>query len=253
MLRSPLPNLPNTPWPNLVFSCLLGGFLFLTVTQTWNYPLLTTLLLTLALFAQWRFHPHPQDLKAMITAALLGTPAEAISVYLGEWQYHNIDLILGLPIWIPLIWANLFALYRRLTRTILALHHQKVEEGSETLTHLNMPFKLLAIGIATYGFSAIALMNKIPIVYLLYAGFLITMAGYWHQKEDLLIFLISALLGTLGEFVCVQLGYWSYYQPYFHHYGVDITLSLDWGLSAVIINRIANHRPSITPSAIKEI
>ncbi|MBF0439749.1 MAG: DUF2878 family protein [Magnetococcales bacterium] len=213
---------------NLLFASMIGGILFASVVYTWHYPLLTTALLIFTLLIQLHFRPHIHDRKAMITAALLGTPAEAISVYLGEWRYHGIELVLGLPIWIPLVWANLFALYRRFTRSLLTLLPSSLFIGMGTL-------------IAAYCFITLTLMDKMPIVYLLYAGFLIAMAGLWHQDEDLLIFLVGALLGTLGEYVCVQLGYWSYYHPYFTRLGVDITLSLDWGLSAVIINRIAEY------------
>lgn len=230
---------PDNPWIDLFFGCWVGAWLFATVILTWKYPLLTTFLLIFVLIAQLKFRPHTKDHQAMIIAALLGTPAEAVSVYLGEWRYHNTDLIWGLPLWIPLIWANLFALYRRLTRFFIMVLEQTLAEKNLFLHPVL--WNILGLSIAIYCFTALALMQKTAIVYLLYAGFLIAMAGFWHQKEDLLIFFIGAILGTLGEFVCVQLGYWSYFNPYFKQFGIDITLALDWGLSSVIINRLAKQ------------
>ncbi|MBF0272559.1 MAG: DUF2878 family protein [Magnetococcales bacterium] len=218
-----------------MFCAGIGGALFASVVLTWNWPWLTTLLLLVILYAQSRFDPHPNDRRAMLAAALLGTPAEAVSVHLGEWIYHGPNLILGLPVWIPLIWANLFALYRRLGRVI---HAAIPAHGSSR----DRFFDFLALLVALYAFATLALMNKMPLVYLLYAGFLITMAGYWREERDLLHFVIGALLGTLGEYTCVQLGYWHYYNPYFQSLGVDITLAMDWGLSTVIIHRIAENR-----------
>lgn len=229
-----------THWtPQALFGALTGASLFAAVVWSWHQPALTTLALTLVLIAQLQYHPHPRDRHAMLAAALLGTPAEAVSVHLGEWTYHAPGLILGLPIWIPLIWANLFALYRRLTRLLLAVLPARTE--------FRVPYvRILTILIALYAFLTLALMDKMPLVHLLYAGFLIIMAGYWREEADLSIFVIGSLLGTLGEFTCVQLGYWHYYNPYFNALGIDITLAMDWGLSAVIIHRIASFRANPT-------
>lgn len=226
-----------THWtPQALFAAFTGATLFATVVWSWHQPALTTIVLTLVLIAQLQYHPHPNDHRAMLAAALLGTPAEAVSVHLGEWTYHAPGLILGLPIWIPLIWANLFALYRRLTRLLLAM----LPAGNP----FRVPYiRILTILISVYAFLTLTLMDKMPLVHLLYAGFLIAMAGYWRAETDLSIFVIGALLGTLGEYTCVQLGYWHYYNPYFTSLGIDITLAMDWGLSAVIIHRIAESRP----------
>ncbi|MBF0214369.1 MAG: hypothetical protein HQM00_12565 [Magnetococcales bacterium] len=217
-----------------MFCAGIGAALFGSVVLTWQQPWLTTPLLIVILLIQARFHPHPNDRRAMIWAAALGTPAEAVSVHLGEWTYHAPHLMAGLPLWIPLIWANLFPLYRRLVRTI-----QTALPASESLrSGLTI---LLALVVTLYAFATLSLMHKTPLVYLLYAGFLIVMAGYWRSETDLLLFVVGASLGTLGEFTCVQLGYWHYYQPYFRSWGVDITLAMDWGLSTVIIHRLAER------------
>ncbi|MBF0417064.1 MAG: DUF2878 family protein [Magnetococcales bacterium] len=224
------------PWiSQALFAAFTGAALFATVVRSWHQPLVTTLLLAFVLIAQMKIQSHPNDPRAMLVAALLGTPAEAVSVHLGEWTYHAPELILGLPIWIPLIWANLFALFRRLSRLLLAILPN--DHGFHLLYS-----RVLTILVGLYAFLTLTLMDKMPLVYLLYAGFLVIMAGYWRSKADLSIFVIGALLGTLGEYTCVQLGYWHYYNPYFKSLGIDITLAMDWGLSAVIIHRIAESR-----------
>ncbi|MBF0614954.1 MAG: hypothetical protein G8237_01290 [Magnetococcales bacterium] len=218
-------------------SILIGITLFATVIQTWHHPVLTTALLTITLIAQARLTPHPNDKRAMLAAALLGTPAEAISVHLGEWTYHAPNLILGLPIWIPLIWANLFPLYRRLGRLL----HPWIFGNEQFKKKVYITLSILII---LYGYATLTLMHKTPIIHLLYSGFLIAMAGFWRSSMDLLLFVIGASLGTLGEYTCVQLGYWHYYNPYFQQAGIDITLAMDWGLSTVIIHRIAESTSS---------
>ena len=220
----------NRPWDFLV-AMAIGLFLLLTVYLTWNHPWLTTTLLAIAVWTQLRYRPHPGDGIAMLTAALLGTPAEIYEVSVGEWTYHAPHLLWGIPIWIPLVWANLFALFRRFQRTILA--------SFTTLNpnHRKNRFTTLTVIIGIYWTAAILLMNKIIFVIGLYAFFMVIVAAFWHQKEEQWLFLIGAVLGSVGEYISIQAGYWHYYNPYFSS-GVDITLPLDWGLSAIIIHRI---------------
>ncbi|MBF0148030.1 MAG: hypothetical protein HQL84_05255 [Magnetococcales bacterium] len=218
---------------HLLPASMVAGALMASVLLTWNHPIVTTLLLALLLVIQATYHPSPGDRAAMLAAALLGTPAEIVEVHLGEWTYHAPDLILGVPMWISLIWANLFALFRRLTRSWSAI--LEMTPRRPLIGHT------LAIPIIGLWGAALFLMEKPPLVRGLYAFMILITLLFWHTQTDRLIFLTGAILGAFGEFVAVQLGYWSYYNPLFKEYGVDITLPLDWGLSAVIIHRIASH------------
>jgi len=53
------------------------------------------------------------DWKYMCTLGLLGSGAESILTYLHTFSYSNPD-ILGIPLWLPLLWANGGMLVRRL-------------------------------------------------------------------------------------------------------------------------------------------
>jgi hypothetical protein len=55
----------------------------------------------------------------------------------------------------------------------------------------------------------------------------------------MLIFVIGGALGTLGEYICMKLGFWQYHYPFFMAIGLPLSLPLAWGLSAVIVARIA--------------
>lgn len=215
----------------------IGTTLLASVTLTWNQPLWTTVLLAALFFLQWKHRVQPGDRIVMITAALLGTPGELLEVSLGEWTYHAPHLIWGIPMWIPLVWANLFVLFRRLTRSTLQL-----------LTHLwpgiNTPhwrtlFGSLAIGIILLWITALLLMQKQVEILAFYAFFMVLLGGFWNKEPQRLLFLIAASIGAFGEYLCIQLGYWHYNQPYFESLGVDITLPLDWGISAILIHQIA--------------
>ncbi|MBF0108855.1 MAG: hypothetical protein HQL76_06755 [Magnetococcales bacterium] len=222
---------------HLLPNALIAAGIMASVLLTWNQPLRTTFLLALSLVIQATHHPAPGDRAAMLAAALLGTPAEIVEVHLGEWTYVAPDLVFGVPVWISLIWANLFALFRRLARSWTAL--LDLGPGSVGPARTAIAGILILPIVSLWG-AALILMDKPPVVRGLYALMILITALFWHREMDRLIFLTGAVLGAFGEFVAVQLGYWSYYNPLFKAYGVDITLPLDWGLSAVIIHRIAS-------------
>ncbi len=220
----------------------IGLALLVTVVWSWQWPLVTTVLLAVILAIQWLFIRRPGDGVAMLAAASLGTPTEIAEVAIGEWTYHAPYLIWGVPMWIPLIWANLFVLFRRLSRSLLGIL-KDTWLGWGLLfgcSVWNGALLLLAGLILSYWGVALFLMQKTYIVITLYAMMMIITFSLWRRESDIGIFLVGAVLGAVGEFICIQLGYWNYYQPMFVEWGVDITLPIDWGLSAVIINRIAS-------------
>lgn len=223
---------------HLLPSVMVAGTLMASVTLTWHEPVWTTVLLSLCLVIQGLLHPGPGDRLAMLTAAILGTPAEIAEVHLGEWTYYAPDLIWGVPMWIPLIWANLFVLFRRLSRSWTAILDIAFEKEGVLRRRLGMVLMVPIIGLWV---SALLLMDKPPLVQGLYALMILLTALFWRTEMDRLVFVTGGILGAVGEFVCVQLGYWSYFNPLFKDFGVDITLPLDWGLSAVIIHRIASR------------
>ena len=67
------------------------------------------------------FRGEKADVATMVAAVLLGTSSEMLCVRLGVWTYHAPGLLLGLPVWIPLVWASLFWLFRRLSLTIMSV------------------------------------------------------------------------------------------------------------------------------------
>ncbi len=48
------------------------------------------------------------DIVTMIVAAFLGTVSEIVCVTKGLWTYEAPILMMGIPVWLPLVWANLF-------------------------------------------------------------------------------------------------------------------------------------------------
>lgn len=76
---------------------------------------------------------------------------------------------------------------------------------------------------------------------MVYTVIILVAAVFWHKDRDILIFIVGATLGTIGEAICMKVGFWHYHSPYFKAVGMPISLPMAWGLSAVIIGRIAKN------------
>jgi len=214
------------------FTCI---YVVAVVAFFWHIPIAASLLLGGGLAMQLWFWKEKADAAMMVGAALLGTPAEILCVKLGVWTYHAPGLVFGVPVWIPLVWAFLFCLFRRIS---LSLHSAtwKVLPGNKMFAR-SIFFGVLGGGILVYYLITVfVIMKTIAIVYTM---FMIPAAVFWHGKRDILIFFVGAVLGTLSEYICMKLGFWHYHYPFLRSIELPISLPLAWGLSSVIIGRIA--------------
>ncbi len=181
-----------------------------------------TLLLAVGIGLWVLKYRNKADVVVMLAAALLGTPSEMICVKYGVWTYHAPGLILGVPVWIPLIWASLFCLFRRITLSFTAI--ADIIWPVTTATSRKIVFGFLIGVILVYYLAVFATITRsIAMVY------------------TVIIFIVGATLGTIGEAICMKVGFWHYHSPYFKAVGMPISLPMAWGLSAVIIGRIAKN------------
>lgn len=207
----------------------------LTVVFFWRQPIAATGLLSAGI-GLWLWHYRNRaDAAAMLWAALLGTPSEMVCVYKGVWTYQAPGMLLGIPVWIPLIWASLFCLFRRIVLTLLDLINICWPDPSASARKIL--FRALEAGIIAYFlWVAVSISSSIAVVY---AVIVLIAAIFWRRERDILIFIVGGFLGTLGEFICMQLGFWQYHYPYFKSVGLPLSLTMAWGLSAVMIGRLA--------------
>ena len=219
----------------LLFEAFTGMYVLLVVVVFWQKPLWTSLLLGGALAMQLWFWREKADLAAMVAAAVLGTPSEMVCVKTGVWTYHAPGMVFGLPIWIPLVWASLFCLFRRSARTTLAILG-RIWPEPKTMTR-KIVFGGIGGLILLYALMTLYIIKKT--IAAVYTAFLIPALIFWRAEKDILIFIIGGVLGTVGEFTCMKLGFWKYHYPFLKSIGVPISLPLAWGLSAVIVGRIA--------------
>lgn len=171
----------------------------------------------------------------MASAALLGTSSQIICVKTGVWTYHAPGLFFGIPIWLPLVWASLFCLFRRVSITL----HSVIRKiwPSNGILGRKLFFWVLGGVIAVYSVAVVLMI--VPTIAIVYSIFMLIAVIFWHGERDILIFLIGGVLGTVGEYICMKLGFWRYHYPFFRSIGLPISLPLAWGLSSVIVGRVA--------------
>ncbi len=214
---------------------LIGIYVVAVVVLYWRSPLWASLLLGGGLGIELWLWREKADAAMMAAAALLGTPSEILCVRLGVWSYHAPGLIFGIPVWIPLVWASLLCLFRRIALSTDSLIW-RVWPSTKMVARKIFFGVLVGVIVVYYLATVSVIMRTIAVVY---TAFMIPAVIFWHGSRDILIFFIGAALGTLGEYICIKLGFWHYHYPFFRSLGVPISLPLAWGLSSVIAGRIA--------------
>lgn len=207
-------------------------YVFVMVLVFWQHPVLLTLLLCCGIIFLFRISYEKADLTAMIFAAFLGTLSETACVNLKIWTYHAPGKVFGIPIWLPLVWASLFCIFRR-----ISIHIYSFISGRKNNVLVNRIFWGLRFLILIYFIITVCTISKIIAV--IYTAIMIPAMIFWHRKKDILVFMVGAFFGTIGEFVCMKLGYWHYHYPVLRSIGMPISLPLAWGLSAIIVSKIA--------------
>jgi hypothetical protein len=219
----------------VLFEILTSVFLVGVVVFFWRTPFWAILLLGVGLSIQLWFWGERPDAVVMVGAALLGTPSEIICVKYGVWSYRAPGLVWGIPVWIPLIWASLFCLFRRISMTILGVAQRSWPDSR--IFWRRLFFGLLGAAILTY--YVLVALTIIRTIAAVYSFFMLLAVIFWHKEKDILIFIVAGILGTFGEYICMKLGFWEYHFPFFRSIGLPISLPMAWGLSGVVIGRIA--------------
>ncbi len=60
---------------------------------------------------------------------------------------------------------------------------------------------------------------------------------FWHKKHDICFFVAGAVVGPIGEIVCIHFGVWQYANPTF--LGIPLWLPFAWGLATMLVKRFA--------------
>jgi hypothetical protein len=214
-----------------------------------NYPFLA--LGILLVLSGWVLYSAPSGGHwpfLFCLAAVIGTLGEAYCVY-GSWPPHADGLYnyhfprtfgLELPIWLPLIWGNLFVFF-------VGLSHRLTPPYEQTLTSYwgrAIKYGLVLVILAYAGFLYDTVKYVIRYAMTPLLAFFFT---FWNHVRDVSIFFIAGLGGTIAEIVAMRFGLWSYTYPMFRSGltdwlgipGLPVSLSMAWGISCLVLNRFA--------------
>ena len=82
------------------------------------------ILLTSVMVAGWmvaiKFWHRKEDIHLFLIAAIAGAFAEVIAIKFGAWKYAN-PTVLGVPIWLPLLWGSAVIFIKRVAETFTRL------------------------------------------------------------------------------------------------------------------------------------
>ena len=220
---------------DLLTEALVGFYVLAVVIFCWPDPMTLALLLGGGLAAMLWIWEDKADVATMAAAAVIGPTAEYVSVRNGVWTYFGPGLIMGLPFWLPLVWAFLFCLFRHMSITgldIVSLVWPDQKQRPRRIAYI-------LLGLIVVGYSIFTLIEIRRSIAIIYSIFLILSLVFWRKERDVLVFIIAGILGTMGEYISIRQGFWVYHFPYFRQIGLPLSLPLAWGLTAVIVTNIA--------------
>ncbi|MDI6796031.1 MAG: hypothetical protein QMD09_03760 [Desulfatibacillaceae bacterium] len=189
-----------------------------------NSLLLVGMILVCAASLYFRFRAF----KAFVGvfALFLGLFGEYACTRLGMWIYAN-PSIGGLPIWLGLVWPVLMVNFLEMA------HYLNSFFSTPRIRLPGLIHFALALLIGSYlAFVLVTLNNLIAWVLTLF--FVLTALGA-HKPFNLWLFVVAALGGFFGEYICVFFGVWVYTKPGFGSLGMPVSLPLAWGVSANLI------------------
>jgi hypothetical protein len=235
-MRTNVRDLINRDWRvQFAFEFVAGLYVLAVVLLLWRRPAWTFLLLAVGVAGQRWVWRDRADAVTMIVGAVLGTFAETLCVRSGVWTYYTPGLVLGVPVWLPLVWAYLLCLFRRASLTV-HLFSVVVWPSARPILRQAV-FGVLGLLILAYCVVTVVSVGKGFAI--IYSALMIPAIIFWHRETDILLFIIAGILGTFGEYLGLQAGIWEYHFPFFRSLGVPISLPLAWGFTSVFASRAA--------------
>jgi hypothetical protein len=197
-----------------------AAMLLLAIPLVWRWQ--ASLLLALAGIGWFALQgAFKEERRTFWIANALGIVGEWVAVNrLGFWSYAE-PFWQGLPLWLCLVWGNLFLLFRRLAMRF---------EGAWAEAGPVRP----ALFAAALGWFVVSTLRVVPATGLAYTA--VAALCLWGpvRVRDLSHFAVAAVLGVAGEWIGVRAGIWSYPSPTVPGAGLPVTLPLAWGFSAVL-------------------
>ena len=104
----------------LIFDIILFSFGIALISLFYKNNLLLTGLLSVGVLIGMKFWHKKHDIYFFAIGAIIGPVGEIIAIYFGAWQYANPSL-LGIPIWLPIVWGLAMILVKRLAEVFVKI------------------------------------------------------------------------------------------------------------------------------------
>ena len=107
------------------------------------------------------------------------------------------------------------------------------KRGLEKELVLEVLFFIIAVVLTIFFWQ-----NVILLTFLLFFLWIIAIL-LWHSERDIVVFVVSAIIGPIAEISIINLGgAWYYSKPSF--FGIPLWLPFLWGFSGLLLYRIAD-------------
>jgi len=231
---------------DFILLSLWGLYIILTVTIFWRNNTLTGTLVVLGsagLLFSWR---SLKNFAIFFVAGLLGFTCEYIfTAKMHYYHYNNPSTIIlsraftitTFPWWLFFVWGYIIIIFIHLAylmeeviRSLTSGKHVSIRKiFMVPLWIIMIVYFILVYKEVNFDFTKWFI---IPIVFMIIL---------WHRDVDIILFFVSAIFGTLGEWVCIQNGVWTHnfhYSYYGFMEGLPLSLPLVWGSLTVLLSRL---------------
>lgn len=223
-----------------------AAFLFMVMVLWGKNNILTGIALSAGVIAFFAEERRPVTIVVCLLAGFTGIVMEYwCTAVLRSWAYvypstivlpfHSV--VTTLPGWLFLFWGYF---------TVIIMN---LAAGAEKWLYSSVFWRTRALK------RSIAILAWVIIIELIflnnavagqgrYAHYIVLCAAmiiFWHTPGDLIIFYSAAVCATIGEWMCVQRGLFTYNSLYIPEFGVPATLPLAWGFSVLLITRLGSY------------
>jgi len=108
------------------------------------------------------------------------------------------------------------------------------EKGRNDFPRMRLIGTFILVPVALFLAGAALALASGPVSIIMFV-FLALALVFAHRPFHALLFVMAALIGFSGEFLCVRWGVWHYTRPVLASLGMPVSLPLAWGLSALLV------------------
>ncbi|MFC1687486.1 hypothetical protein ACFL0L_02815 [Patescibacteria group bacterium] len=213
--------------------------LFITVVTSfmlfWESTLLASGLIFLIVIIGFIFFHSKEDIVFFVIGMILGTVGEIICTHFNIWTYFNPSL-LGVTLWVPMVWGFAFLFARRIRDTFFKLTHIQIHyEHHSRLPHqVTILFLDLLLYLTTTIVTLFLWETNIALTLVLTFMLILSLLKF-HKRADFFFIILAMIIGTIVEIIATHIGVWEHGNQYI--FKIPLWIPALYGLFALIVRR----------------